>query len=261
MFPLFGNAQIFGVVARGYQGYTEYVSPDRAAAPNARSETAASNFTLQSSPKRLYNPAMAVIRPIRAEPAEPVGLHAQAMDNLRFIRDTMENAGSFTAVPGQGGMWMGATALFAALAAHVSRSPRAWLGVWMGEAVLALVIGLVFSHRKAIRGSTPLLSRPFRRFVLAVAPSVFVGALLTFVLYNQGNRQLIPAMWLLLYGAGIISGGAFSVRVVPVMGMSFLALGAVATIAPVRFADELLACGFGGLHIVFGWTIARRYGG
>lgn len=204
---------------------------------------------------------MAAVRPIRPEPAEPLGLHTQAMDNLRFIRNAMENAGSFTAVPGQGGMWMGATALFAAFAAHLSRSPKAWLGVWMGEAVLALVIGLVFSHRKATRICTPLLSKTFRRFVLAVAPSVFVGALLTFVLYHQSIQQLIPAMWLLLYGAGITSGGAFSVRVVPVMGMSFLALGSVATVAPARFADLLLAFGFGGFHIVFGWVIARRYGG
>jgi len=204
---------------------------------------------------------MAVVRPIRPEPAEPLGLHVQAMDNLRFIRNTMENAGSFTAVPGQGGMWMGATALVAAITAHLSTSPRAWLAVWMGEAVLAFVIGLVFSHRKANRSSTPLLSKPFRRFVLAVAPSVFVGALLTFVLYHQGIQQLIPAMWLLLYGAGITSGGAFSVRVVPVMGMSFLALGSIATLAPVRFADALLAFGFGGFHIAFGWVIARRYGG
>ena len=204
---------------------------------------------------------MAAVRPIRPEPEEPLGLHTQAMDNLRFIRDTMENAGSFTAVPGQGGMWMGATALFAAFAAHLSATPKAWLEVWMGEAVLALGMGLVFSHRKATRSCTPLLSKPFRRFVLAVAPSVFVGALLTFVLYHQGIQHLIPAMWLLLYGAGITSGGAFSVRVVPVMGMSFLALGSVATVAPARFADLLLAIGFGGLHIAFGWVIARRYGG
>jgi hypothetical protein len=205
---------------------------------------------------------MAAVRPIRPETGEPVvGLHTQAMDNLRFIRDTMESAGSFTAVPGQGGMFMGATALFAAFAAHLSVSPKAWLAVWMGEAVLALVIGLVFSHRKATRNSTSLLSKPFRRFVLAVAPSVFAGALLTFVLYRQGMMQLIPAMWLLLYGAGITSGGAFSVRVIPVMGMSFLALGSIATITPPRFADAVLAVGFGVFHIAFGWLIARRYGG
>jgi hypothetical protein len=204
---------------------------------------------------------MAAVRPIRPESPEPISLHVQAMDNLRFIRNTMESAGSFTAVPGKGGVLMGATALFAAFAAHLSASPRAWLKVWMGEAVLALVIGLGFSYRKAVQNSTPLLSKPFRRFVLGVAPSVFAGALLTFVFYRRGLSQLLPAMWLLLYGAGITSGGAFSVRVVPVMGMSFLALGSIATLAPLRFADPLLAVGFGGFHILFGCVIARYYGG
>jgi hypothetical protein len=204
---------------------------------------------------------MAAVRPIRPETPEPISLHVQAMDNLRFIRNTMESAGSFTAVPGQGGMLMGTTALFAAFAAHLSANPRSWLKVWMGEAVLALVIGLVFSYRKAVQNRTPLLSKSFRRFVLAVAPSVFAGALLTFVFYQRGLTQLLPAMWLLLYGAGITSGGAFSVRVVPVMGMSFLALGSIATLAPAGLADPLLALGFGGFHIVFGGVIARRYGG
>jgi hypothetical protein len=204
---------------------------------------------------------MAAVRTIRSATPEPIGLHHQAMDNLRFIRSTMESAGSFTAVPGRGGMLMGATALFAAFAAHLSANPRAWLQIWMAEAVLALAIGLGFSYRKASANSTPLLSKPFRRFVLALAPSVFAGALLTFVLYRRGLSQLLPAMWLLLYGAGITSGGAFSVRVVPVMGMSFLALGSIATLAPLNLADPLLAIGFGGFHIAFGWLIARQYGG
>lgn len=204
---------------------------------------------------------MAAVRPIRPEASEPIGLHTQAMDNLRFIRAAMESAGSFTAVPGVGGMLMGATALFAAFAAHLSKSPRAWLAIWGGEALLALVIGLGFSWRKAQRNKTPLLSRPFRRFVLAMVPAVFVGALLTFVLQRAGNAQLLPAVWLLLYGVGVSSGGAFSVRVVPIMGMSFLAVGAVAAVAPAVWADPLMALGFGGLHIVFGFVIARKYGG
>src|ERR1700692_3122107 len=184
---------------------------------------------------------MAAVRPIRPEVPEPVSLHVQAMENLRFIRITMESAGLFTAVPGKGGVLMGATALFAAFAAHLSASPRAWLAVWMGEAMLARAIGLGFSYRKATQNSTPLLSKPFRRFVLALAPSVFAGALLTFVLYRRGLNHLLPAMWLLLYGAGIPSGGAFSVRGVPVRGLSFLALGAIATLTPVSLADPLLA--------------------
>jgi hypothetical protein len=204
---------------------------------------------------------MAAVRPIREPVEEPHGLHTQAMANLRFIRSAMENAGSFTAVPGVGGVLMGATALFAAFAAHLSRSPRAWLGIWSGEALLALLIGLAFSYRKAMRDGAPLMSRPFRRFVLAMVPAIFVGAVLTFVLYREGNPTLMPAIWLLLYGAGVSSGGAFSVRVVPLMGICFLAVGAVTAIAPPSWADAMMALGFGGLHIIFGFVIARKFGG
>jgi hypothetical protein len=183
------------------------------------------------------------------------------MDNLRFIRNAMESAGSFTAVPGVGGMVMGATALFASFAAHLSKSPRAWLAIWIGEAILALLIGLGFSWRKAVRNDTPLLSRAFRRFALAMMPAVFTGALLTYVLYGSDAHHLMPALWLLLYGVGVSSGGAFSVRVVPIMGISFLLVGAVAAIAPAAWADPLMALGFGCLHMVFGFLIARNYGG
>ena len=179
-----------------------------------------------------YNPLMGVVLPLRKEFEEPAALHAQAMDNLRFIRNAMESAGSFTAVPGVGGMLMGATALLAAFSAHLSRGPLAWLAIWSGEALLALAIALGFSYRKALRSGTVLLSKPFRRFVLAMAPSVFVGAMLTLVLYRASGNHLLPAVWLLLYGAGVSSGGAFSVRIVPIMGVSFLVVGTVAAFAP-----------------------------
>src|SRR3954454_15436893 len=101
---------------------------------------------------------MASVQPIRPERPEPIGLHTQAMDNLRFIRSAMENAGSFTAVPGFGGMLMGATALFAAFAAHLAKSPKAWLAIWAVEAILAFGIGLAFSYRKAMKDGNPLNS-------------------------------------------------------------------------------------------------------
>ncbi len=183
------------------------------------------------------------------------------MDNLRFIRSAMESAGPFTAVPGTGGMLMGATAVFAAFAAHLSKSSRAWFDIWAGEAILALAIGVAFAYRKAIRNGTTLLSRAFRRFVLAMVPAVFTGALLTYVLYRAGLHGLLPSIWLLLYGVGVSSGGAFSVRVVPIMGVSFIAVGAVAALGPPSWTDPLLALGFGGLHIIFGFEIARKYGG
>jgi hypothetical protein len=206
---------------------------------------------------------MGAVRPIRSssDPAKTIGLHDQAMDNLRFIRSAMENAGSFTAVPGIGGMLVGATALFAAFAAHLSAGPRAWLAIWIGEALLALAIGIGFSARKARRAGTALLSRPFHRFVFAMAPPLMAGAVLTLMLNRAGFVHFLPAVWLLLYGAGVACAGAFSVRIVPVMGLLFLVLGVVAAVAPLAWLDALMAIGFGGLHIVFGWMIARRYGG
>ena len=208
----------------------------------------------------MYNALMGSV-PVQRAKAEPLELHAHAMDNLRFIRETMERAASFTAVPGRGGILMGATALIAALVAARQPSLDAWLATWLVEAVIAVGIGAVTAASKARAAKSSLLSGPGRKFALGLAPSIFVAALLTAVLYRAGLYTVIPGMWLLLYGTGILSGGAFSVPIVPVMGSCFVTLGAVAIFFPLVWAHWFLAAGFGGLHICFGALIASRYGG
>jgi hypothetical protein len=183
------------------------------------------------------------------------------MDNLSFIRSTMERATAFTAVPGWGGVAMGLTALIATLVASRSSEPGEWLAVWLSAAVLALGIGGWTMVLKARRGGTTVFSYSGRRFVLSYLPPLLVGALLTLVLMRAGLHTALPGTWLLLYGTGVVTGGAFSVRVVPIMGLCFMALGAIALLAPPSWSEWLLALGFGGLHIVFGIIIARRYGG
>ncbi len=192
---------------------------------------------------------------------EPPDLSSRAMDNLRYIRETMEHAGSFTAVPGWGGVMMGATALVAALIAAIQPTEGLWLRVWVGEAMLGAAIGAFTMSWKARRVQTSLLSAPGRKFALAYAPPVLVGALLTLALARTPSAHLLPALWLLCYGAAVVTGGALSVSVVPVMGVCFLATGAAALFAPASWQDPLLAFGFGGLHIIFGVIIARRHGG
>src|SRR3984957_19150457 len=204
---------------------------------------------------------MATVRSIRAARAEPVSLQTHAMDNLRFIRETMERAGSFTAVPGWGGVAMGVSALIAAGIASHQPSLERWLATWLLEAAFAMVLAVLAIHRKAKAARSPILSAPARRFVLSFAPPFIVGALLTAVLYRAGIAAAIPGTWLLLYGTGVVTGGAFSVRVVPVMGLCFMFIGAVALFCPFTWGNALLAAGFGGLHLVFGTIIARRYGG
>jgi hypothetical protein len=207
---------------------------------------------------------MASVEPIRRHPDAPLPLEAHAIDNLRFIRETMERAGSFTAVPGWGGVAMGATALAAAgLASHAPE--RWWLPFWLIEGAVAVAIGFLAMQRKARAAGLPLWSSPVRKFVFSFVPPLIAGAVLTVVLGRAGFGSSLAGVWLMLYGAGVIAGGAFSVPVVPVMGACFLAAGAMASFAPVYLPmlspDFWLGLGFGGLHIVFGAMIARKYGG
>ena len=202
---------------------------------------------------------MAVVRPIRrTEP--PVELHLHAMDNLRFIRETMANAGSFTAVPGMGMVAMGVIALAAATLAPGHSGPT-WLLTWCAGAVCAAACGFFGMRRKAALEASPAIYGPAHRFTLCLAPPVVAGAVLTGILFGSPNASLLPGIWLLLYGAGVVSGGALSVRIVPIMGGCFMALGGVTLVAPQAWADAMLALGFGGLHVIFGGLIARRYGG
>jgi hypothetical protein len=207
---------------------------------------------------------MAKIQPIRPLPEadDPsLDLRERAMDNLRFIRETMERAGSFTAVSGWGLVVIGVAAVLAAWLASRQQSPENWLATWTAAALVCLLIGLLTSATKARHAKVSLLTGPGRKFILSLAPPVGAGAVLTAVLFRAGLVGVLPGMWLLLFGVGIIAAGAFSVRAVPVMGMCFMAVGVAALFSPEAWGDAYMAAGFGGLHMVFGTLIARRHGG
>ena len=183
------------------------------------------------------------------------------MDNLRFIRETMERAGTFTAVSGWGEVVIGITAIGAALIASRQEARGDWLATWLAEAGIAAGISVASMAIKSHAANMPLISGPMRKLVLSFSPSAIVGGLLTAVFVTQGLHALLPGMWLLLYGAGVVTAGSYSVRIVPVMGAAFMAVGAATLLAPPAWATAFLLGGFGGLHIVFGVLIARRHGG
>ncbi len=186
----------------------------------------------------------------------------RAIDNLRFIRDAMERASAFTAVPGWGGVVMGLSVLLAApLAAARRADSGAWLTVWLAEAVVAAAIAVLTMAWKARRAKASLLRGSGRRFALSFLPPLMVGALLTYALARAGQHALLPAVWLMLYGTAVVTGGAFSVAAVPVMGAGMLVLGIAALLTPASWGDAWMAAGFGGLQIGFGFLIARRHGG
>ena len=200
------------------------------------------------------------LRRARAE-SEPIRLEDRAIADLSFIRDTMARAGTVTSVPGWGGVAMGVTALAAALIASRQGSYAEWLMVWLGEAVIALGLGGIAMVRKAELSRTPLLTGAGRAFIRAFVPPVLAGALLTVLFYRSGLIPRLPGVWLLLYGTAVTTAGSHSIRVVPVLGASFMLLGALAFFSPESWGNLYMAIGFGGLHLGFGLLIARRYGG
>ena len=203
---------------------------------------------------------------MRASPSEPderrkddVGSHAAR--NLRYIREALENAGSFTAVSGRGQAAIGATAILAALMAYRQPSRPAWLATWLLEATLGVAIGAAAMAAKARRNGLPVFSGAGRRFWPAFAAPLTAGAVLTAVLAGQGLFDVLPGIWLLLFGTAVVAGGSVSVPLVRWMGWCFVSLGVVAFLAPPELGDALLAAGFGGLLAGFGVAIARRHGG
>lgn len=192
---------------------------------------------------------------------DPPKLSDHAIDSIRYIRSTMERASAFTAVPGLGMIVMGLTAIPAAFLASRAPDRSAWLRVWLVEAILAFAIGLGATWLKTRRAGIPFLSGVSRRYLVGFLLPAGAAAVLTPVLFRSDAVDRLPGLWLLLYGCAVAVAGAFSVRVVPVLGGCFVALGVIALFAPASAGDVLMAAGFGGLNLAFGAWIARRYGG
>ena len=183
------------------------------------------------------------------------------MDNLRFIRETMERASTFTAVSGWGEVVIGLTAIVAALIGSRAPTPAMWLAVWLVEAAFAGLISVASMTIKSHAANMPLFSGPMRKLILSFSPAILAGCVLTLVLHEKSAIDVVPGVWMLLYGAGVISAGTYSVPIVPVMGAAFMCFGVLALVAPAAWMTGLLIASFGGLHILFGILIARRHGG
>lgn len=190
-----------------------------------------------------------------------VSLHGRAAADLRFIRSAMERSSAFTAVPGAGGAAMGVIGVVAAVIAAPQPTAERWLLVWLIAATTACALGIVAIRRKAARGGVPLTGVVGRRFALSLSAPLVAGAALTAALAQTRQWSLMPPVWLLLYGAGMVTGSVVSVPVVLALGLCIMAVGVVALATPPEWGNVWLGVGFGGLQIVFGIYIWRKHGG
>ena len=207
---------------------------------------------------------MANASPLRnttPETLEPVNISNRAEENLKFIRETMERSTSFTAVPGYGGMLMGATAIAAAVVASYQVYLVNSLAIWLGEAALAFAIGLLAMWQKSKLAGQSLFSTPAKKFAFGFTPPLLAGVIITLGLWRNEHYYVLAPVCIICYGVAVICGGAFSARVVPVMGWCFMAVGAGAFLLPSSYGNLMMGLSFGALHMIFGAIIARKYGG
>jgi len=184
-----------------------------------------------------------------------------ALGHLGYIRETIESSMSFTAIPGRAIALVGFTAIVAAWFAYQAQTEFQWLMIWLTEAAIAFVMGSYGMIQKARQADVSLLRGAGRRFLLSLSPPIAVAAFLTAVFYHHGLFHIMPGMWLLLFGVGVLSAGVFSVRPVPLMGFTFMACGVLTYVFPAAWSNVMMAIGFGIVLIIFGFIIAKRYGG
>jgi hypothetical protein len=190
-------------------------------------------------------------------PAKTVMLDSHAAATLRYIRASMEAAGT-VAVPGSAGITLGLVGLAATALSSTATLRPYWLPLWLASAATAAGAGgILMARQSALQGST-LLGAPVRKFALCLLPGLLAGAVLTAVHWRAGNLHAIPGTWLLSYGCALISTSALAARIVGVLGALFVALALIAFALPDSWQTAALGTGFGGLHLAFGIVIGRR---
>jgi hypothetical protein len=188
--------------------------------------------------------------------AKIVLIDSHAAATLRYIRASMDAAASL-AVPGSAGLAMGIVGLLAAAFSSSPNLHKHWLAIWLVAAVLAAGLGGSLVARRSSWRALTLVGTPARKFVLCLFPALFAGMIMTGVHWYYGNLRAIPPTWLLLYGCALIAASATTTRTIGVLGGSFVTLGLLALILPEGLQIPMLAVGFGGLHILFGFFIGR----
>ena len=191
----------------------------------------------------------------------PVNLQHEAENNLRYIRQAMERAERVSAVSGVGGMAMGFCAFLATAVASMFATLPAQLAVWIGTAFISLLCGAAATWLKARQLHTPLFGDASKRFLTCLVPALMVGAILSWLLWPTPQNILLPAVWMLLYGCGVLAAGTYAAAPVMQMGFCFLGAGLIMTALPAGWENFGLGLVFGGLHLYFGWQVFRNHGG
>lgn len=204
----------------------------------------------------------------------------KATEELRVIRQLMERPIRFSTMSGLSGIWAGAAALLGvALDFFVTGRFRRdgdlalWIngGTWTGVFLAAFAGVWLLTRRRERQQGMPAWSRIKTRILLTILPPFLGGVGLTVIVLlrqcllhspaSPAQFGLVPAIWMLFYGAALWQLGEFSPCEVRGLGVAFLVAGLVAAAAFQSCPYLALGATFGGFHVVYGIVVWIRYGG
>lgn len=192
-------------------------------------------------------------------PTPPESLSDRAAGNLDFIRETIRQTRTVSSLSGTGLIMMGVIGCLASgmtLTLWSDPADAFSLTLWQVAALAAAATGALSIAIRVRRRAEAFWTQAGQRFVLCLAPSLAVGALLTAALSGGPNAGLLPGIWMLSYGAGVLAASTYASMLLTLMGGLFLLLGAAALLMPVLAAPGLLV-GFGFAHVAFGLLLLR----
>ena len=199
----------------------------------------------------------------------------EAEENLRVIRDLMERSTKFSTFSGLSGVLAGSASIVGCVATHVIAqkysTPTAFrvpfLLIWSLVILFAIGGDFLLTKRRATLVGKRIVSRLGKQMVVASAPGLGSGVLLTLYFLNHDRLIDVYPVWMLAYGVAVCAVGLFSQREVSYLGAAFLAAGALTLLLPILGVATsaslgliMMAVTFGGFHILYGISVSRRDG-
>lgn len=199
---------------------------------------------------------------------------------LTEIRAIMERSSRFLSLSGLSGVGAGIVALVGAGVGHFylqkQYGPNGFLrlvdasaperqqalpfllGLAVAMIVLALVVALYFTRRRAVHEGRQLWDAPARRLLLSLAVPLVVGGLFSLALYLRGAASFVVPGMLIFYGLALLNASKYTLDEIRMLGLTQLVLGLLALVLP-GWGLIFFAAGFGLGHIGYGLLMYNRY--
>lgn len=183
-----------------------------------------------------------------------------AEHTLETIRTLMERSQRYEHISGHSGLVAGSAVLVGCAVlsktALLPVEPRlGFVIVWSVVLAVALAGHLALTSARARQRGEPMWSRQARTVLLALLPNFVASIAVSVLMWRLDRLELLPALWLMLYGCGTMATSFFAPRSILALGITCLVMGVGGLILLPDRPLLTMAIGFGLTHLTFGGCV------